>query len=214
MLSMVFFALSLSLDAIGVGLAYGLKKIKILPSSWLFMSLISLMTAFLAVALGKFFYQVLPDRIGSYISILMLLAMGITMIKNAVKKLLSQDTASRPEPKPKQKQYVLHILGLTITVMQDPSRGDFDGSKRIEPNEAAYLGLALSLDAIGAGIGYAMSSASILLFPVCISLFQFLFLRLGIKIGTCFTAFRIHESFFSFLPGIIMIFLAVLRLFG
>ena len=99
MLSMVFFALSLSLDAIGVGLAYGLKKIKILPTSWLFRSLISLLTAFLAVALGKFFYQ-------------------------------------------------------------------------------------------------------------------FLFLRLGIKIGTCFTAFRIHESFFSFLPGTIMIFLAILRLFG
>lgn len=215
MLSLFLMAFSLSIDALGVGIAYGLKKIRIPLSSGILMSFMSFCCALIAVGAGKLLYTVLPPKAGGWLSVLILVSMGIYMIDTARKLRKNPEDQSIGQPSPTvQKQMVLEFLGLTITIIQNPPKGDFDGSKAIERNEAVYLGLALSLDSLGAGIGYSMGASSVFLLPFCICLFQFLFLTLGTGLGKHISRLHIHETFFSLLPGIIMLLLAALRIFG
>ena len=62
----------------------------------------------------------------------------------------------------------------------------------IDPKESVFLGFALSLDNFGIGISSSLIGSSYILFPILISVFQFMFLRVGILIGKkvcCFIGF-------------------------
>ena len=50
----------------------------------------------------------------------------------------------------------IRSLGVVIHILKKPTRADFDRSGIITGLEALFLGVALSLDAFGAGIGAAM----------------------------------------------------------
>ena len=63
-----------------------------------------------------------------------------------------------------------------MQIMKDPICSDLDGSQSIDMKEAVFLGLALSSDAIGSGIGFSMLGANSLLFPLIAACFQLGFL--------------------------------------
>ena len=56
----------------------------------------------------------------------------------------------------------LRKLGVVIQILRSPSKADMDNSGSISTQEAMWLGIALSLDAFGAGLG-----AALLGFPHC-----------------------------------------------
>ena len=60
---------------------------------------------------------------------------------------------------------------------------DFDHSNSIEPKEALFLGLALSLDSFCIGIGGSFIGINSILFPIFIASFQFIFLNSGNFLG-------------------------------
>ncbi len=207
MISLLLIAISLSIDSIGVGFTYGMKKIKLPILSRFLMSLLSFFCGAISISLGSLLSITLPTGFGEYLSILILAFMGFYMLISSIRELHTDPSSQKI-----QKQWALNFFGLTITIIKKPLRGDLDHSNVIEPYEAILIGLALSLDSIGAGVGYAINSGSVLLFPLFISIFQFLFLSLGYIGGCRFRKGSIYETFISFLPGIIMICLAITRL--
>ena len=56
--------------------------------------------------------------------------------------------------------FEIKSLGVVISILQKPTDVDFDKSGTINGVEALVLGIALSLDAFGAGIGAAMIGIS------------------------------------------------------
>ena len=64
----------------------------------------------------------------------------------------------KEEPKQEEKVWKLEIasLGLVIQILRKPTVADFDKSGTISAGEALLLGIALSVDSFGAGIGASL----------------------------------------------------------
>lgn len=224
MLSTLLIAGSLSVDAFGVGCAYGLKQIKIPVLSRLLISLLSFGFALLSLMIAKLLNMLLPDTIGTYISVFILLFLGLYMIISGVaawhcgtKNENDPHAIGKPilEAEPKIWNIGIRSLGLSIMIIRDPQCADLNHSKSIDLVEAFYVGLALSLDAIGACVGFGISATGIVLLPIAAGVFQYLCLSAGLFCGSYLKKRAlINEKILSVIPGVIMIGIAVVRLMG
>ena len=213
--SIILLATSLSLDALGVGLAYGLRKIKIPLSSKLIICLFSIIYSGAALLLGKSLSTVLPPFISRLLGVAILILMGLWIIFQALLKK-SEDSAYEYTQEKIEKtlfKLVIKSMGITIQVVKNPIRGDIDKSGFIDKGESLLLGFALSVDAIGVGIGSGLAGFHSMVIPVIVGLFQLGFLYFGLYIGKKITLFeKINTKFLSILPGILLILLAVVRI--
>ncbi|RNB60776.1 sporulation membrane protein YtaF [Brevibacillus gelatini] len=75
------------------------------------------------------------------------------------------------------------IFGVMIQILKDPAKADADRSGHIMGWEAVMLGLALSLDAFGAGISLTFLGYSPLVVALCIAMMSALLLAVGLAIG-------------------------------
>ena len=79
----------------------------------------------------------------------------------------------------------------------------------IDPKESVFLGLALSLDSFGIGFSMSLINTSSILFPLLASVFQFIFLSLGIWVGKYISRFsNIPNYVYSVISGLLLIFFA------
>lgn len=106
----------------------------------------------------------------------------------------------------------LKRLGVVIQILRTPQTADFDASGIISSPEAIMLGIALSLDAFGAGIGAALLGVDPISTPLIIALFSALFLIGGTKMGQKLAHIPIMK-YFSGLPGLLLIILGIIKFF-
>ncbi|HEX3029522.1 MAG TPA: sporulation membrane protein YtaF [Clostridia bacterium] len=213
--SVSLLAMSLSLDALGVGIAYGLRRIKIPLLPKLVICFFSILYAGAALMLGKSLSMAIPPIAGKLIGITILLGMGVWIIIQAlVKKEKPTLNEAYVNKEVTLIKIVIKSLGITIQVIKDPKEGDIDRSGTIDIKESVLLGLALSVDAIGVGIGSALAGFSSSLIPFAIGLFQLGFLYIGAYFGEKFALVgSINKKVLSLLPGILLISLAIIRIY-
>ncbi|MFD2671693.1 MntP/YtaF family protein [Marinicrinis sediminis] len=110
---------------------------------------------------------------------------------------------------------LLHIeikkLGIVIDILKTPSAADIDRSGRISASEAAWLGVALSLDALGAGIGAALIGLTPWVTSLCIAVASGMFVSLGLRLGSWCAGWAWMKKM-SLLPGCILILLGIMKL--
>lgn len=102
-------------------------------------------------------------------------------------------------------------FGLVIEILKHPAAADVDRSGNISPGEAAILGIALSLDAFGAGLGAALIGLSPWITPVVIGLSSGLFIVAGLQAGAKMSGLDWARRL-VFLPGMILIAIGILKL--
>lgn len=105
----------------------------------------------------------------------------------------------------------LRKLGVVIQILRSPSKADMDNSGSISVQEAMWLGIALSLDAFGAGLGAALLGFPTLWTALVIALFSGAFLSLGMKVGLRFAALRWMRRL-SVLPALLLMFMGIMKL--
>lgn len=106
----------------------------------------------------------------------------------------------------------LRKLGFVIQILRSPSKADMDNSGSISAQEAMWLGIALSLDAFGAGLGAALLGFPTLWTALVIALFSGAFLSLGMKVGLRFAAQRWMQKL-SVLPALLLMIMGIFKLF-
>ena len=214
--SIIILAVSLSLDALGAGVSYGLRKIKIPLIPKLFICFFSILYSGAALALGKSLSAVLPPYFSKLIGITILGLMGIWIITQALLKNDGEDE-SRVDCICDDKtlfKIVIKSLGISVHVIRNPLEGDIDRSGFIDIPESLLLGLALSVDAIGVGIGSALSGFHSMFIPFTVGLFQLAFLYAGTYFGEKFSMIKnLNRKVLSLLPGILLICLAIIRIY-
>jgi putative sporulation protein YtaF len=202
------FALAVSADGFMVGVAYGVKKIKMPVSSMMIIFLASSLAVSMAMIFGKaltlFFNPVMAARLGAIllmlIGIFYLLQAGFQRICN--RKANDEDTLLSLTVRP---------LGIIVQILQEPSSADFDSSGEISPREAFFLGLALAMDAFAAGIGLAMTGFNILLTAITVGMLQFILINIGLTVGRIMENERL-KNISSLLAGIILFILGTYKL--
>lgn len=212
--SIVFLALSLSLDAFSAGLVYGLRRIMIPLSSKLLVSLLSFLYTSAALFAGKTLSGIIPLTVSIILGAFILVLMGVWII---IQTLFKNDQEPSRTIEPIGTKTLLKIgiksLGITIHIFKNPAKFDLDSSGTIDTVESLLLGLGLSLDAIGVGIGSALLGFYSFVIPISVGIFQWFSLSLGSYIGKKFALnFDFNHKWLGLIPGVILILLALLRI--
>lgn len=211
-LSVILLSVSLSLDALFVGFAYGINGTHIPLRSKLVVCLFSIFYSGLAVFAGSALARFLPPFAGRLIGALLLAFIGIWMILKAVirKKSASPDDDGGD---PTLFKWMIKPLNITVQILRNPDAGDVDRSGIIDIKEAVLIGSALSIDAIGVGVSSALAGLSNWYIPLVVGVTQLIFLSSGLFAGKNLKSFKqIDERYTSIIPGTILIVLSFLRL--
>ena len=180
-------AISSSIDSLGIGVTYGIKDKKISFSSTIILFIISLLVSFISVFFGKILLDFLPEFITELIGCFILFIIGFFVI---VKSFFEKKSGNQND-------------------------FDFNNSNLIDPKESVFLGFALSLDNFGIGISSSLIGSSYILFPILISVFLFMFLRVGILIGKKVCCFIVFSDFAcSMLSGFLLVLIGLWQLFS
>ncbi|NBI28305.1 sporulation membrane protein YtaF [Chengkuizengella marina] len=214
-ISMLILALAVSLDGFGVGIMYGLRKIKIPLISIIIIAICSGVIIFISMQMGVLLLKFLPPFLAKIIGSMILVSIGIWAI---IQMKIQRKNDNEREPVTvvsDEKKTIVHIelkrIGLVIEILKKPVKADVDRSGVISASEAAFLGIALSLDAFGAGIGAALIGFSPLLTSIVIAFSSGCFILLGLRTGYIFSETRWIRRL-TVLPGIILIVMGLIKL--
>ena len=204
-------AVALSLDGLGVGLAYGLRRIRLPLSSLIVIALCTVFAMGISMLLGSWvtlWLRFIPAR---SLGALILLGLGFFQLARAI---WNRNQETFPEavpaiavvfpktiPEPVFK-FQLNFLGLVIQVLKTPHIADVDGSGGISLRESLLLGSALAMDAFASGIGAAMAGMTLSVIGI-VALTQIMMLRIGQQM-----AGKIPENWTAkaeYLPGAVLI---------
>lgn len=210
--SYLLLALCVSIDSLGIGITYGLKNTKISLQAKCILFFISVFITGVAVFIGDTISRFLPSYITSLIGAVILCLMGSWMMIQAFKKKKEEVIPTNNLQTPKIYQFFIHFLGITIQIIRNPNSSDIDHSNRIDGKEAVYLGIALSLDSIGVGIGSSVIGFTSFIFPLLVATFQFLFLSFGSLLGKKIKEIsNIPENIWSIVAGLLLIFIGICK---
>lgn len=231
--SMAALAIAVSLDSFGVGITYGLRKITIPFLSILIIACCSGGVIAISMQAGAWLSTFLPPIAASRIGAVILIAIGCWALYQYYRNLREQregkselptDNQDDRQQQHREQQEKLDIisstlftielkrLGVVIQILRKPQTADFDASGYISSSEALMLGIALSLDALGAGLGAAMLGLPAVYTPLIIACFSAIFLVAGTMLGRKLSHLPIIH-YISGLPGLLLILLGVLKLF-
>ncbi|CAG7655969.1 MntP/YtaF family protein [Paenibacillus allorhizosphaerae] len=230
--SLLLLALAVSLDGFGVGVMYGLRKIRIPLPSVAIISLCSGIIIYLSMQIGVWISRFVDPSFAKTIGAVILMGIGLWAIYQMLteKHESAEQEAGKPpvdtaaeatEGHPvgavavtaKEIVYIeLKRLGLVIQILRTPSIADMDRSGNISSSEAMLLGTALSLDAFGAGFGAALLGFTPWLTAAVIALASGTFLSAGLSFGFRFANLKWVRKL-SILPGFVLIIMGIMKLF-
>jgi putative sporulation protein YtaF len=206
--SFVLLALAVSLDSFGAGLTYGLKSIKIPFRSISIIAICSAVTFLTSMLLGTVLEQFVSPKTGEVLGGVILLGIGFYSLWQV---FLPEKDSIEKETKDLVK-FEIQSLGIVIHILKKPVIADIDKSGSITGWEAVLLGIALSLDAFGAGIGAALIDLSPAITASTIAVMSALFLWGGMILGLFFYHKGPWVKRISILPGLLLIVMGLLRI--
>lgn len=203
----LLFALAVSADGFMVGIAYGVKKIKIPFLSLVLIACASALAVTFSMICGKGLAVFLKASWASALGAGMLIIIGCYFLMQALKEKINQI-----DP-PDSAIFTLNLefLGIIVQILKKPSSADMDCSGEINLREAFFLGLALAVDALGAGIGAAMTGLNILFTALSVGMLKFILVNSGIYLGEVVKG-KYVEGISSLLPGIILITIGIIEI--
>ena len=191
LLNSFIFAVSSSIDSLGIGITYGIKNMKISFFSKFIIFIISISITYFALFLGNLLSNVLSDFFTIIIGSGILIFMGVYIIYEALRTKRND-----------------------FNIFNNPISSDFNHSKTIEPKEALFLAIALSLDSFGIGIGGSIGSINLVFFPIFVSILQLFFICSGIWLGENINnLYKLPENIWSVISGILLIGIGIVKIF-
>ena len=202
---MFLLAAALSLDALFASFAYGSRNIRIPIRSVFLISFICSGILGLTLLLGAQIALFFDGQAAAWLGFGILFVLGITRIFDSwLKNWIRKRGTSGGEWK-----LQAFRLKFILQIYADPQAADMDGSRTLSAREAAALAIALSLDAIAAGLGIGLSG--VIFLPATV--FKFLLTIAAVLIG-CKLGSKLAEKVdkdLTWLSGGLLILLAVLQ---
>jgi putative sporulation protein YtaF len=227
--SLVLLSCAVSLDGFGVGITYGIRKIKIPVSSIFIISACSGLIILLSMMVGVTLTRWMSPHGASVMGAVILIGIGLWALirflrsdgqDEEAESRLQDETAKVATLKGEQSSVgakpilalELKVFGFMIQILRTPSAADMDRSGTISSGEAFLLGAALSLDAFGAGIGAALVGFPPITTAALIAVSSGVFLWSGTRVGFWVSGWRWVRNL-SMLPGVILILMGIFKLF-
>ena len=176
----------------------------------------SFIISLVSLYFGNIVKYIFPDFITNYLGSFIFILTGIFICFQSLQKDSTSNKykyKNKKILKEKTYSFFIRFLGITIKIIKDPTSSDLDKSNRINYKEAIFLSLALSIDSICVGIGSSIIGINNLVFPLLISLFQLLFLKLGFTFGKkLYKHCNLPKNIWSIISSILLISIGILKL--
>ena len=206
--ALLLLGLAVSLDSFTVGLTYGMRKVSIPFKSFVIISSCTFLVLLLAMGLGSFIEVFMSYEAGERLGGIILVGIGIWVLYQFI---TSQSTADAPQTDCKIIEFEIKPFAIIIKILKKPMEADFDKSGRISGIEALFLGLALSLDSFGAGIGAALIDLPPVLFSIVVTISSTIFVIAGINIGKIFRSVAWMKNL-TLIPALALILIGLLKM--
>lgn len=198
------FAVSSSIDNLGVGISYGIRGIRIGLLSNLVMAVVCFVCSMAGILFGGWLSDVLPGVMPVAIGAFLLTIIGFRIIIMAIPRTQPSDAAVE-EGERKAGNRLEKML-------QNPETADVDRSGEISIGEAVVLGVALSANAITNGLGAGLLNLSPLAISIAAAAGSFITVWAGVAVGRRAASIRIGRftlgQFGTLLSGVIIVLLA------
>ncbi|MDG0808237.1 MntP/YtaF family protein [Cohnella rhizosphaerae] len=247
--SLLFLAFAVSLDGFGVGITYGLRKIRIPLTSIAIIAACSGAVILISMLVGSLIAGWLSPYGSKAVGAAILIGIGTWALIQFARNRKADDDGNRASdgstadggekkadatsamdggyPAARTVEQASHaadadgavpmltlelrVFGLIIQILRTPSIADVDRSGIITSGEALLLGIALSLDAFGAGIGAALVGFPAMPTALLIAAASGMVLWAGMRVGFLAAGLRWVQRL-TVLPGIILIVMGIFKL--
>lgn len=197
-ISVFLFALSANIDNFIVGTAYGLKKVNFNFRETSIISSIILLGTIIAMTFGKILLEFIPMDLAGSLGGSMIICMGVYYLiifcKNKNKELdnIEENKGNKSEK----------IIDENCKVK----------IQKRQYKESVILGLVLSINNAGLGIGASITGLNIVATSIVSFVFSFMFIYLGNKLGNSWGA-NIIGKYAELVSGLIIILLGCLEIY-
>ncbi|KOO51629.1 sporulation membrane protein YtaF [Viridibacillus arvi] len=197
------FAFSSSIDNLGVGISYGIRKITIRFDKNLLIAFICFLMSMGGITFGVWLSTILPGMLPVIFGAFVLFVIGIRIILLAKpRKKEFSPVGSTNEVQSKRFQDVL----------RNPEKANLDKSGEIGWWESVLLGVALSANALTNGLGAGLLGLSPLAISITAAIGSFVTVWAGVKLGSKVADVRIGSftlgQFGTIISGVIIIVVA------
>lgn len=205
-ISALLLGLAANLDNFGVGVSYGVQKIRIPFLSNFLIALLSGIVTFISVLAGHLLSQYI--MVANMLGALMIVAIGFWV---AVHKSTSDNNLPAAVPAMKTYSVAVKPLSCIIQITKNPSFADLDANGFISSKEAMALGLTLSFNCIATGVGAGLTGLDPL--PLSISVFLFSIVTISSGYWTGWkTASNRLERWSQAFAGVLLILIGIYEL--
>ncbi|MCP1306148.1 sporulation membrane protein YtaF [Paenibacillus tyrfis] len=207
-LLIVGFAVSSSLDNLGVGISYGIRRIRVGVLSNLIIAMICFLFSETGILFGQWLSEVLPGILPVVVGAFVLTVIGLRIVLLAMPRKPSMT----PEVK-EDRSDGPSLKGL----LQHPEKADKDQSGSIGIGESVVLGVALSANAVTNGLSAGLMNLSPLAISLTAAQGSFITIWVGVAIGRKVAGVRIGAftlgQFGTLISGVILLVIACNSLF-
>lgn len=206
MLEIFLIVLAVSIDSFITSFSYGISKIKIPMVPALLISGIGSCLLGISMFFAGFISNFIPPYAGKITSALLLFIIGtVSVFSELIKRILRKNKGK------KQLNFNCSGIDFVISLYLDETTADIDGSKSLSVKEAFFLAIALSADNLVTGFSAGLASDNKVLTIAFAFILGLAAICLGSLSGRLFCNGKKCDM--SYISGIVLILLAVLRFF-
>jgi len=205
-LSSLFLGLAANLDNLGVGISYGVQKIRIPHLSNFLIALLSAIITAISVLAGHFLsrYITVAGELGA----LMIVGIGVWV---ALHKTSTNNSLPAAIPVMRTYSVPIKALSCVVQIIKNPSAADLDANGFISTKEAMALGFTLSFNCIATGVGAGLTGLAPLPSALAVFLFSMMTISAGYLIGWKTTSNR-FEHLSQVISGVLLILIGIYEL--
>lgn len=190
LLQMVAIGVASNLDNAGVGVAYGIKQIKIPFSANSMIALIGFLFALAGGLFGNWISLWLPLFVCNFIGMVVLVSVGTwVLIQPLLEKKVKEQSSNR---------------NLLLQVLQNPEDADLDASKSVGFLESIILGIALSINNLAGGFDAGIIHLNIWVTSLISGAFSFMCVGFCAYLGAKYAAEKLGKKA-NVISGILLI---------
>jgi putative sporulation protein YtaF len=196
-MQVILIGIASNLDNAGVGIAYGVRGIRISKSANFMIAMISLLMTMLSGIVGAWLSMYISSFVSHLIGAIVIVSVGIYVLYQPFRKRKSVE-------KPTNHNLIQRIL-------QQPEEADLDRSKTISFKESLILGSALGINALAGGFDAGVTHLHVLSTSVAVGFFSFAVLGLTDYVGRKYIAVK-FDKLATILSGILLILLGLYQI--
>lgn len=197
-LAILAIGLASNLDNAGVGIAYGVRKIRIPWYSNLAMSIISALGALLFGLFGNVIAFYVRPWVSHLVGSAVIISVGIWVLLQAYKEADAART-------------VCDSSGSFSRLLRNPEEADKDSSQSISLNESIILGAALAMNAFAGGFSAGVIHLNIWFTALSVGIFSYLLSTLSTWFGEKYAAEKLGGRA-TIISGILLILIGICQL--